>query len=167
VKRHTYFLLLGSNQREPYSQLSNACMALRQKAGQIISVSGVYQSAAWGLTKQDDFLNQVICVESECNPYEMLDRIQKIENDMGRERVIKWGPRIIDIDILYADNEIIQTEQLIIPHPEIQNRRFTLIPLCEIAPDFVHPVLSKSNHQLLEICTDSLAVKPYILETST
>ena len=86
---------------------------------------------------------------------------------MGRKRELKWGPRIIDIDILYADDEQIQTSELVIPHPEIQNRRFALVPLCEIAPEFVHPVLKKTNVQLLELCNDSLAVSRYILDTST
>ncbi|NOS94130.1 MAG: 2-amino-4-hydroxy-6-hydroxymethyldihydropteridine diphosphokinase [Cyclobacteriaceae bacterium] len=167
MKTHIYFLLLGSNQRGPYHQLNQACIVLRQEAGQILSISRVYQTAAWGMTKQDDFLNQVICMKSEYSPHEMLDCIQKIENSMGRERNQKWGPRIIDIDILYADNEIIQTKQLIIPHPEIQNRRFTLIPLCELAPDFVHPILGKSNQQLLETCKDLLPVNLYMLDTST
>lgn len=167
MKKYIYFLLLGSNQSNPYNQLRRAGIALCQEAGQIISVSGVYQSAAWGMTRQSDFLNQVISIEAEFNPYEMLDCIQKIEKNMGRKRTTKWGPRIIDIDILYAENEVIQTEHLIIPHPEIPNRRFTLVPLCELSPDFVHPVLSKSNQQLLEICKDLLPVNRYMLDTST
>ncbi len=167
LKKNTYFLLLGSNQDSPNHQLKRARIALTQEVGQILAVSGTYQTAAWGMTEQDDFLNQVIRIESEHTSFEMLARIQKIERELGRERKMKWGPRLIDIDILYADQEVIQTEQLIIPHPEIQNRRFTLIPLCEIAPDFVHPILGKSNRQLLEICKDLLPVNLYKLDTST
>lgn len=167
MKSLSYFLLLGSNLNEPYNQLGKARHILSEQTGDITGASQVYQTAAWGRTDQDDFLNQVICIKSALDPNQMLQRIQDIEIDMGRERDIKWGPRTIDIDLLYIDQLIIRTSQLIIPHPEIQNRRFTLIPLCEIAPKFVHPALGKTNYELLELCTDSLPVNRYILDTST
>jgi 2-amino-4-hydroxy-6-hydroxymethyldihydropteridine diphosphokinase len=167
VKSHSYFLLLGSNLNEPYNQLSQARFILSEKTGEITGASEVYQTAAWGRTKQNDFLNQVICIKSALDPNMMLQRVQQIEIDMGRARDIKWGPRTIDIDLLYIDQLIIRTSQLIIPHPEIQNRKFTLIPLCEIAPEFVHPKLKKTNLQLLAQCADTLSVERYILNTST
>ncbi|MTI23488.1 2-amino-4-hydroxy-6-hydroxymethyldihydropteridine diphosphokinase, partial [Fulvivirga kasyanovii] len=89
----------------------------------------------------------------------ILTRINQIEQQLGRVRMEKWGARIIDIDILYHAHDIIETEKLVVPHPGIPNRRFTLAPLVEIAPDFVHPVLKKTNTELLAICPDTLEVK--------
>ncbi|MCE2994372.1 MAG: 2-amino-4-hydroxy-6-hydroxymethyldihydropteridine diphosphokinase [Cyclobacteriaceae bacterium] len=166
MKIHAYYLLLGSNLLTPNYQLQKARQFL-QEVGSIDMTSNIYQTSAWGLKEQDDFLNQVVLLQSKSAPLELLKQLQSIEERMGRKRELKWGPRIIDIDILYADDEQIQTSELVIPHPEIQNRRFALVPLCEIAPEFVHPVLKKTNVQLLELCNDSLAVSRYILDTST
>jgi 2-amino-4-hydroxy-6-hydroxymethyldihydropteridine diphosphokinase len=167
VKIHSYYLLLGSNLHAPDHQLQKALQYLQKEVGSIQITSSIYQTSAWGLKEQDDFLNQVVLLQSKSAPLELLKQLQSIEERMGRKRELKWGPRIIDIDILYADTVQIQTSELVIPHPEIQNRRFALVPLREIAPEFVHPVLMKTHVQLLDLCTDLLPVSRYILDTST
>ena len=147
------FLLLGSNLGDKRWYLSQACEAVEQQLGPIVRSSTVHVSAAWGLTGQPDFLNQVIEVKTDLEPVELLNKIQRIEIQLGRIRFEKWGPRIIDIDILYYGDRVIQTENLIIPHPGIPERIFTLKPLKEIAPDFVHPVLHKTCSELLDLCS--------------
>ena len=153
------FLLLGSNLGDRKQSLARANELIRSEIGQIETSSALHVSSAWGLSEQPDFLNQVIFVKTDLEPKEVLSRIQKIEIDLGRERYEKWGPRIIDIDILYFGNRIIENSELVVPHPGIPDRRFTLEPLNEIAPDFVHPILHKTNKELLDLCEDSLGVK--------
>jgi 2-amino-4-hydroxy-6-hydroxymethyldihydropteridine diphosphokinase len=118
----------------------------------------VYCTAAWGYTDQRDFYNRIVEVQSELSPEDLLKEIEKIMEKLGRVRNLKWRQRVIDIDILYYGNMIIEKPGLIIPHPRIQERRFTLIPLCELVPEFVHPVLGVSHLTLLEGCEDELEV---------
>ncbi len=121
----------------------------------------MYATAAWGNTHQPDFLNQVIVVETALTAQTCMKIILQIEKDMGRKRTVKNAPRIIDIDILFFDKQIIKEKNLIVPHPEIQNRRFVLIPLNELVPNFIHPVLQQNIHQLLTNCSDKLNVKKF------
>ena len=153
------FLLLGSNQGDRSLSLTKARNAIEDQIGPIKNASTLHNSSPWGIKDQPDFLNQVIEVRVHMNPFELLETIENIEIELGRIRFEKWGPRIIDIDILYYGNQIIQTEKLIVPHPGIPERRFTLEPLNEIAPDFTHPVLQKSNSDLLVLCEDNLEVQ--------
>ena len=153
------FLLLGSNQGDRRQSLSGARHAIVQQIGPIVNASSVHTSSAWGQTEQPDFLNQVVEVTTGLDPLQLLSVIHKIEIDLGRIRFEKWGPRVIDIDILYYGEKMIQSEDLIIPHLGIPARRFTLEPLKEIAPDFIHPVLHKTNSELLKLCNDSLGVE--------
>ena len=132
---------------------------ISKKIGPIIRQSNLYQTAAWGNTNQPDFVNQIIVVESTFDPQDCIIRILTIEFEMGRIRTKKNAPRLIDIDIIYFNKEVIRTKKLIVPHPAIQNRRFVLTPLNEISPGFKHPVLGKTNHELLLICKDILNVK--------
>lgn len=150
---------MGSNQGNRAQQLRNACDKIKQFLGPIEKKSSVYQTGAWGKTDQPDFLNQALIVKSSFNPQEVLKIIHSIEKEMGRQRTTKWSERTIDIDILYADELVLNLAELKVPHLEIQNRKFALIPLTEIAPDFVHPVLKKTHAQLLSICHDVLEVK--------
>ncbi len=152
------FLLLGSNQGDKRQQLAKAKAALEKQFGSIIAESSIYVTKAWGKTDQPDFENQVIEMAVNIDPIELLQGILEIEKNLGRVHFEKWGPRTIDIDILYFQNKIIDEEHLIIPHPEIANRMFTLKPLSEIAPGFVHPKLRKTNEQMMEECTDHLNV---------
>ncbi len=161
MKPHQIFLGLGSNLGNREENLSTAQKLIEEKVGKIRSKSSIYETAAWGITEQNAFLNQVIEVESHFSPSAVLHLVLKIEKDMGRIREIKWGERSIDIDILYYNNEIISTENLTVPHPFIQERKFVLVPLCEIAPAFIHPKLKQSNLELLEKCQDSGEIKLY------
>lgn len=147
------FLLLGSNMGDRLHHLNEA----REKIGDVLAGSSVYATAAWGNKNQADFYNQVVEVGSKLDAVQLLEKIQQVELSMGRKRIEKWGPRIIDIDILLFRNEVVNTKQLTIPHPEIQNRRFTLVPLRELT-NLVHPVLNKTIDQLLQECKDPLPV---------
>lgn len=154
----TAFLLLGSNLEDPGKQLRIARELIAHKVGPLIQSSSIYWSAPWGNEDQPAFLNQVIQLSVAYPADDLLHRLLSIEQEMGRERLTKWGSRIIDIDILYYGQEIITKTHLKIPHPEIANRRFVLVPLEEIAPDFKHPVLNVTTSVLLERCEDKLKV---------
>ena len=153
------YLLLGTNLGDRKSNLSQAISAIQMNIGDITARSAIYKTGAWGFTDQPDFFNQVIKIKTELLPGELLEKIEKIQLEMGRIRWKNWRARLIDIDILYYDNLVLDSPELRIPHPEIQNRRFTLVPLCEIAPQEVHPELKKSNADLLDETMDTLEVK--------
>ncbi len=154
-----YVVLLGGNIGDRESYLENALTKIKSLCGSLVSSSSLYESKAWGKEDQKDFLNQVIVVNSELSPEPFLETILAIEKDLGRVRYKKWGERVIDIDILYVDDLIINTKLLKVPHPFIQDRRFTLVPLTELVPDFTHPILSKTQLELLSDCKDELEVK--------
>ncbi|AFK03160.1 2-amino-4-hydroxy-6-hydroxymethyldihydropteridin epyrophosphokinase [Emticicia oligotrophica DSM 17448] len=162
MKPHKVFLGLGSNLGNREENLRNAIIRIRDIIGAITQESGIYETVAWGLTDQNAFLNQVIAIETSYSPIAVLHLILRIEREMGRIREVKWGARIIDIDILYYDDEMILTENLSIPHPFIQERKFVLVPLCEISPENIHPILKQTNHQLLLACQDSGEVNKVI-----
>ena len=153
------YLLLGSNLGNSKQQLSKAISFIEKEVGRSTRRSGLYITAAWGNTDQPDFLNQVIIVETTLTAVVTIQTILSIEKKMGRVRTEKNAPRIIDIDILFFNKEIINQPGLIIPHPELQNRRFVLIPLNELSANYIHPVSGKTIHQLLRVCPDNLAVK--------
>lgn len=152
------FLLLGSNQGDKAQNLAFARENIEAQAGNIILRSSLYKSPAWGLEQQPDFVNQVLKIASARKADDLLTTILGIEELMGRVRVQKWGPRVIDIDLLFYGDEVRNSVRLHLPHPRIAQRRFTLVPLAEIAPQLVHPVLKKSISQLLDECNDPLMV---------
>jgi len=158
---NTTYLLLGSNMGNSRSQLSKAMINIEKKIGRITRRSSLYATAAWGNTSQPDFLNQVIVVETALTAPETMQAILLIEQKMGRLRTVKNAPRIIDIDILFFNREIIDGDQLCVPHPQIQNRRFVLVPLNQLSPNLRHPVLNKTVHALLINCADKLNVKKF------
>jgi 2-amino-4-hydroxy-6-hydroxymethyldihydropteridine diphosphokinase len=153
------FLLIGGNEGDKRAQLARACENIEGSGCRILQRSSLYETAPWGKTDQNDFLNQALQVQTSLDAPLLMDTLLEIEEKMGRRRLEKYGSRIIDIDILFFNEDIIHTPRLIIPHPEIQNRRFALAPMSEIAPDYVHPVLRKSIRDLLAACPDKLEVK--------
>jgi 2-amino-4-hydroxy-6-hydroxymethyldihydropteridine diphosphokinase len=153
------YILLGSNLGDSKKYISNAIVAIAKKIGLVQAKSALYQTAAWGKLDQPEFINQVIEVKTKLSPQLLLKYILEIEKMLGRERLEKWGARTIDIDILFYDHQIIKELDLIIPHPFLHVRRFTLMPLSEIAPELIHPVLLKNISQLLNELDDDLSVK--------
>lgn len=158
---HYVYLLLGSNLGEREKQLQLAESMLIDKVGHFVSASAVYETAAWGVTDQPTFLNKVLTLSTSLAAEEILQATQLIEKEVGMAKAYKWGPRILDIDILLLDQVTISTPQLKVPHPEIPNRRFTLVPLAEVAGKLNHPTLNKTINQLLEECPDKLPVSKY------
>ena len=158
---NTVYLLLGSNIGNSKTSLAKALMQIEKQIGTITRLSSLYTTAAWGNTRQPDFLNRVIIVKTALSALQTMQTILVIEEEMGRIRTVKNAPRIIDIDILFFNKEIIELEQLSIPHPQIQNRRFVLVPLNQLSPNLMHPVLKSSVHQLLLYCPDRLNVKKF------
>lgn len=155
------YLLLGSNMGNSKIQLGKAMVLIGKQVGKIIRQSSLYTTAAWGNTNQPDFLNQVIVVETKRTAVQTMQAILDIEKKMGRIRTVKNAPRIIDIDILFFNKQIISEVTLQVPHPQIQNRRFVLTPLNELSPNFIHPVLKRSVHHLFIHCPDKLNVKKF------
>lgn len=156
------FLLTGGNIGNRIQNLNQAKKNIEQKVGQIVSASKIYETEAWGKTDQPSFFNQVLHVQCLHKPIEILHLILGIELSMGRKRLVKYGPRLIDIDILFYNNEVVDTPELTVPHPQIQNRRFVLTPLAELAATYLHPVLHKTVAVLLSECEDPLMVKAII-----
>jgi len=154
----TAHLLIGGNLGDRKENLLTAISLINEQCGPLTRSSSVYETEAWGKTDQPSFLNQALEISTPLNARQLIRKILKIEKEMGRVRKEKLGPRIIDIDILLFENEIHDLRFLKIPHPEMQNRRFVLVPLTEIDPTLQHPVLKKTIAELLEECPDNLEV---------
>jgi len=153
------FLLLGGNLGKREQNLEAARENINIHCGTIVKTSSLYETAAWGNTEQPSFLNQALEIRTSLTAVQLIRSILKVEKKMGRTRQEKYGPRLIDIDILLFNNDIHNLKFLKVPHPEMQNRRFALLPLQEIAPGIIHPVLNKSITALLDECKDELKVK--------
>ncbi|RYF97670.1 MAG: 2-amino-4-hydroxy-6-hydroxymethyldihydropteridine diphosphokinase [Chitinophagaceae bacterium] len=157
--KHTAYLLLGSNLGKREKCIDDALALLSINVGKIVKVSSIYETEAWGKTDQPSFLNLAVQIETVLNPLQLLEAVLNIEADLGRVRHEKWGSRLIDIDIiLYGNNVVEEVDRLKIPHPEMQNRKFVLLPLAEIAPALLHPVLKQSMTDLLVNLNDNSAV---------
>ena len=154
----TAYLLIGGNLGNRLKNLKQAVEFIGSRGGKITGLSSVYETAAWGKTDQPPFLNQVIALQTNRAASDLMTAVLEIEEKMGRKRLDRYGPRIIDIDILLYGNEIHHSKHLKVPHPELPNRRFALVPLAELAADLIHPVLQKSVSKLLAECEDGLAV---------
>ena len=154
------FIGLGCNEGDSLQHLSDARRNISElPEANLIAASSFYRTAAWGKTDQPDFINQVIQISSTFHPEELMLSLLQIEERMGRKREEKWGPRSIDLDILFFGQSILHSDLLQVPHPHITERRFVLEPLCELAPAFTHPLNGKTVRQLLELCTDIGSVK--------
>lgn len=155
------YLILGSNSGDKEALLSHAITLLEQKLGQIIATSSIYETAAWGYTSENSYLNQALSIETAHSPLELLHITQQIEKSLGRtSKSVNeiYTDRPIDIDILFYDNKVVNHPELTIPHPHICERRFVLVPIYEIAPELRHPIREKTISQLLDSCDDKLAV---------
>lgn len=153
------FLLLGSNLGDRHVYLQKAIEMISAEVSPVTKTSSVYETQSWGKTDEPDYLNQVVEVQTHIPARNLLEKVLAIELEMGRIREVKWGSRVIDIDVLFYGDAIINEVGLTIPHPQLHNRRFTLEPLGELAPGFIHPVFKKSVLQLKNDLKDNLIVK--------
>jgi 2-amino-4-hydroxy-6-hydroxymethyldihydropteridine diphosphokinase len=154
------YLLLGGNLGNKKKVFSEARDRLSKLTGEIAAQSSIYETEPWGFVSKDLFWNQVLEINTELSPEILLSLTQQIESDLGRiPKAEQYVSRLIDIDILFYGDQIINLNNLVVPHPRIQSRKFALLPLCEIAPDFQHPVFQKSIRQLLDECQDNLKVE--------
>lgn len=153
------YLLIGGNQGDRSAYLRETTRQIGTLDARIVRQSSIYETAAWGKTDQPAFLNQALILETSRDAPTLLRQLLAIEAQMGRVRIERYGARTIDIDMLFFNEDIIQLPELTIPHPEVARRRFALTPMDEIAPGYVHPVLRKTIHELLDQCPDKLEVK--------
>ena len=153
-------LLLGGNMGNRFHNLETACKMLQSEAGSIVKASSFVESEPWGFDDSRYFLNQVVVLETRFSPEDLLLKLHEIENELGRKRTGKqYSSRTMDIDILYFNTDVVDSEALTIPHKHLHNRLFTMLPLAEIEPDYVHPVFGKTNRELLAACEDKSKVK--------
>lgn len=158
---NTVYIQLGSNIGERESFITKSMHKVEDDIGKIITSSSIFETTAWGNENQNNFLNSVIEIKTPFDAFTILQKSQEIENNLCRERSDKWGERTIDIDILFYNNKIINTKELTVPHPLIQKRKFVLVPLSEIAPNYMHPILKKNISTLLSECKDTQKVLNY------
>lgn len=155
---NTTFLLTGGNKGNRLQYLADAKKNIEKYCGQIGAVSSIYETAAWGITNQASFYNQALELKTNLPAEKLMLQLLDIEEMMGRIRTVKLGPRMIDIDILFFNDDIIESKIITTPHPYLHQRRFALTPLCEICPNKSHPLLNKSIRELLNECGDELPV---------
>jgi 2-amino-4-hydroxy-6-hydroxymethyldihydropteridine diphosphokinase len=154
-------ILLGSNLGDRLANLQQAIASIASFST-ILQQSNIYQTAAWGNTDQADFLNQAIEIQTNQTAENLMHALLAIESQMGRVRLQKWEPRVIDLDIIFYESAIHSTDFIQIPHPEMQNRAFVLKPLLDLIPNFEHPILKQSISQLWEKCPDQLEVSLFV-----
>jgi 2-amino-4-hydroxy-6-hydroxymethyldihydropteridine diphosphokinase len=146
---HRVYLALGTNLGDRLANLATLQNALPPQV-RVLAASPVYETPPWGYLDQPAFLNQVLEAETELSPQELLDTLKRLEVEMGRQSTIRYGPRLIDVDILFYDNLVLESDRLVIPHPRLDERAFVLVPMADLAPGFIHPVSGESIEQLLD-----------------
>lgn len=150
------YLSLGSNIGDKLENIEISIKYIIEKIGKVLAISKMYRTSSWGFKSENYFLNNVIKIETNLSPQDLLSRIQTIEKALGRKRLTSgYSDRTIDIDILFYENEIIKEENLIVPHPLLQDRNFVIYPLNDIASKFVHPILNETINKILSNCTDT------------
>jgi len=157
------FLQLGSNLGARELLLQNAIIAIEDRVGLVVEKSKVYESVPWRVEGQENYLNQILKVKTEMLADDVLSIVLDIEKELGRIRIEKWGERLIDIDIIFYNDSIIETPDLCVPHKHLHERMFVLTPLHNIAPEMVHPKYNKTIEELLNMCKDTELVKEYAL----
>lgn len=155
---HIAYLLTGGNLGNREANLARARAEVEAHCGKILALSAIYETAAWGKEDQPTFLNQAIKIETNLPPQQLLEKLLEIEKNIGRVRGLKYGPRLIDIDIIFYDEAVISEPGLTVPHPQLPRRRFALQCINDLAPHFIHPVLQQSVSDLLQECDDPLMV---------
>ena len=156
--KHTVYIALGTNLGERLDNLRAAIQTMPPEI-QVLEESHVYETPPWGYEDQPAFLNMVIKAETDLEPEALLTYLKQLEVGLGREQNFRWGPRLIDLDILFYDDLVIDTPPLVIPHPRLHERAFVLVPLADVAAEFVHPALGKRIGELLK-CVDTSGIKP-------
>lgn len=155
------FLLLGTNLGDREKNLRTALARLEERVGAVEVVSSTYETSAWGIEEQPDFLNLAVKLHTQLSPEEVLAAILEIEKGMGRERIVKWGTRLIDIDILFYHDQVIDLPHLVVPHREFRKRKFALAPMAEIAAHETYPGSDDTILALHDTCPDDLPVRLY------
>ena len=161
------YVLFGSNMGDKEAVFTQACQLINKRCGTVVKVSSAYESEPWGFEAEEWFLNRVVVVETELSPMDLLRQLLDIEKELGRVRhpeIQGYTSRTADLDILYYGSRIIETEALTVPHPRLHLRRFALVPLCEVAPDFKHPIFKKTQKELLVQCPDEGVVRELVLD---
>ena len=156
------YILFGSNMGDKDALFAQACLLINNRCGQVVRVSAAYESEPWGFEAEEWFLNRVIVVETEKTPEELLQQLLDIERELGRIRhpeIQGYTSRTADLDLLYFGQRVINTDTLTVPHPRLHLRRFALVPMCEVAPERVHPVFGLTQQELLQQCPDECVVR--------
>ena len=160
---NSVFLGLGTNLGDRTVNLKKAAEKIEEYIGNIVKSSSVFETEPWGFDSKNEFLNLVLRVETVFSPYMILGQILLIESMFGRIRgVNQYTSRVIDIDLLLYEDMVINEKALVVPHPLMHERKFVLVPMCEIAPEMIHPVLNVSFNNLLELCKDNSSIRVYL-----
>ena len=156
------YILFGSNMGDKDAIFAQACLLINNRCGQVVQVSAAYESEPWGFEADEWFLNRVIVVDTELAPDDLMQHLLDIERELGRIRHPEakgYTSRTADLDLLYYGQRVVNTERLTVPHPRLHLRRFALVPMCEVAPDWEHPVLEMTQEELLLHCPDDSVVR--------
>jgi len=161
IYMNTAILLIGGNLGNRTGNLQKAVQLIAETAGEVIQTSALYQTAPWGAVDQPDYLNQGVEIRTSLDALTLLHTLLEIERKIGRIRQEKWGARVIDIDLIFFNDSIHSLPELKVPHPRMHLRQFVLVPLLEIIPDYMHPVLHKTVRELAATCPDTLPANRY------